>query len=114
MSKMRVPKMDVVRFKENDVIVASGGLPNFMKITGFNDSTPGNGTIKYNGVTYNKSNYLDLINLLTDQPDYDSYVKYQGMSETIFKLFKRSDGTSAAGYVDGTYVWDASANAFKQ
>lgn len=114
MSKMRVPEMDVVRFKENDVIVASGGLPNFFIVTGFNDSIPGNGIIKYNGVIYNKSNYTDLIDFLADQTDYDSYVKYQDMSQTIYRLFKRSDGTSAAGYVDGTYVWDASANAFKQ
>ena len=114
MSKMRVPKMDVVRFKESDVIVASGGLPNFIKVTGFNDNISGNGTVEYNGVIYNKSNYTDLIDFLADQTDYDSYVKYQDMSQTINKLFRKSDGTNAGGYVDGTYVWDASANAFKQ
>jgi len=114
MSKMRVPKMDVVRFKESDVIVASGGLPNFIKVAGFNDNISGNGTIEYNGVTYDKTNYSVLIDFLTAQTDYDSNVKYQSMSQTINKLFARHDGTNAGGYVDGTYVWDASDNAFKQ
>ena len=54
LGKMKKPKMDVVRFKENDIIVASGAigtigtiggspLTNFITISGFNDTTPGNG-----------------------------------------------------------------------
>lgn len=115
MSKMSKPEMDVVRFKENDIIVASGGgLPNFIKITGFNDTIADNGTVEYNGVIYNKSTYSDLIDCLIDNTPFDENVNYQGMAQSITRLFRKNDGTTAAGFGDGTYTWDASLDAFKQ
>ena len=60
MSKMRTPKMDVVRFKEQDVIVASGG--NSLTISNVADANIGDISIKFNGKTYGQNGIsLDLL-----------------------------------------------------
>lgn len=68
----------------------------------------------YNGVTYDTSNYDDLINQLIDNTPYDGNVNYQGMEKSFQKLFEKHDGETAAGFVDGTYTWDEFLDAFKQ
>lgn len=63
MSKMRVPEMDVVRFKESDVIVASGLEASTIKLTlsGFADSVEGNGRITYKNTTYDWGSAVNLL-----------------------------------------------------
>ena len=50
MSKMSKPEMDVVRFKENDIIVASGVGATIPKLSlfGFADDIAGNGYMIFN------------------------------------------------------------------
>ena len=51
MSKMRLPKMDVIRFNESDVIVASGAVRKTANITGIGRPEGDLGII-LNGTTY--------------------------------------------------------------
>ena len=53
MSEMKRPEMKVVRFKEADVIVASGsGAPKTMSWTKFGDGNANNGVVKFNETDY--------------------------------------------------------------
>ena len=67
MSKMMAPSMEVVRFKEADVIVASGaGYDNrSMNLSGFGDGVLNTGYIRFNGDRFGTSeveiNRLDSI-----------------------------------------------------
>ena len=48
MRKMKMPEMDVVRFNESDVIVASGEVPaGVLRVSGLVDSTSKNGTFAF-------------------------------------------------------------------
>ena len=67
MRKMKTPEMDVVRFKESDVIVASGGVPaGVMTLTGYSDFTQGNGKMSFGGKDYSSEyiiyNTADFVN----------------------------------------------------
>lgn len=69
MSKMTVPTMDVVRFNENDIIVASGGNPTppppgpveYLRLDNFNNGTVGDGLINNK---YNIKDYVDLLGII--------------------------------------------------
>lgn len=64
MSYMRLPEMEVVRFKESDVVVASGTAVLSMKWSYFGDSIKGNGVVNYNGNDYVMSSQDNLDALL--------------------------------------------------
>ena len=112
MSKMRMPEMDVVRFQESDVIVASG-MPQKITFTNFNDGAAGNGTVSYGGKTYGwktsegQSNILDSIlygsgamveTAKGTSSNFDTLVSYEGSS----------GWGSEDGVANGDYVWDGS------
>ncbi len=61
MAKMRMAEMDVVRFNESDVIVASGVL----KLSGFGDSKANTGSFTYKGNTYAASEISSLKSVLS-------------------------------------------------
>ena len=62
MNKMKTPEMEVIRFKEADVIVASGDV-HTMTLAGFqNDGVKRNGILTYNGIEYHINNGGDSIN----------------------------------------------------
>lgn len=109
MSKMRVPKMDVVRFKENDVIVASGAIPS-LTLFGFANIIEKDGLMTYKGTSYNSSNYNDLITALTG----DGYLNCIGEDyQSISGLFtKDSKGRSNTITPDGTYIWNSDEETF--
>jgi len=58
--KMEAPKLDIVRFNESDIIVASDipDLP-FSTVYGFNNEVVGDAYVIYNGVTYRDSATLN-------------------------------------------------------
>lgn len=118
MSKMRVPKMDVVRFKENDVIVASGAIPS-LTLSGFANITKNDGKMTYKGKKYNDSNYNDLITALTED-GYSDWIggKYKGDSGFIIThpvswlFINDSKGEINTNAPNGTYIWNSDIGAF--
>lgn len=75
MSKMANPSMEVVRFKEKDIIVASGGgnpEPDntYLHLANFNDGIAGNGTIDNYSIN-------DFINIMIKTHDDANNVLFQ-------------------------------------
>ena len=114
MSKMRVPEMDVVRFKENDVIVESGAILG-LTLYGFANTTKNDGTMTYKGTTYDGSNYNDLISALKGD-EYSDWIGENGSSFSWFlsisSLFTRDKNGNDRGFPDGTYIWNSDEAAF--
>ena len=114
MSKMTAPVMDVVRFQESDVIVAS------MRISGFSvtDNTDKNGTVTYKGVTYDYTNSSSLFTLLNSEGKMriDATITnptYGDANKTIGDLFEADFDKEQPyfGYAraeDGAYTWNDS------
>ncbi|MBR3419148.1 MAG: hypothetical protein IKG82_10710 [Oscillospiraceae bacterium] len=71
MNRMAVPTMDVVRFKENDVIVASGPIDGIL-LAGFNNSTAEDATV--NG--YHIVDYVNIYKLINSHTEV--YFRYNG------------------------------------
>ena len=67
MSKMTMPTVDVVRFQESDVIVASGGVTPLsapLYINGFVSEGAGDGSMGWGGHTYFYSDHANLVSKL--------------------------------------------------
>ena len=111
MSKMRTPEMEVVRFTQSDVIVASGAsVPTTMTVTGWRDGIKDNLELNYGGTVYTNSNRSDLIDLLSDNGQNENAVTSAGSDFTITQLFQveaKNDGTSKS--LTGL-EWDAANN----
>ena len=113
MSKMNRPEMDVVRFQESDVIVASSFILKGM----------GNG--KEDGVFIFGGKDYSVANTGTRNPFYADFKEQTGtsigdMSVIYFGGVVRGTLSSVVGYdtvsdpaYDGTYYWDKASNSFK-
>ena len=91
---MKTPEMEVVRFNESDVIVASG--PAKAVFMGFNDGTPNTATINGSSV----QSYEDMLDLLGDKSD--SWFKYKNNTPVNAKNLLDEEETNVLG--NGTYV----------
>lgn len=109
-----MPEMDVVRFTESDVVVAS--IPRTVSFQNFADGKARNGSVTYNGVTYGwgtaprqadifhshlYSTALHVINNSESNPDIQSLINYEA-----------GTGLSADGVADGDYVWDGLTSTY--
>ena len=118
MSKMVAPKMDVVRFQESDVIVASGVYKTF-ELTGLGDNVANNAAIGYKGTSYAliddkaRSNFFTAFNLqnktnINDDTGvyiYPPEVEPQGT--TNFRQLDTWDAHgSGSSIFNGIYEWD--------
>lgn len=113
MSKMVAPEMDVVRFRESDVIVASMGV---MTLSGFNNDVGSDGNINYKGTNYSiaNGNAYSLSALLgadkthvqaTVSPDRDPSLN---TFDNLFEADFDSGDSSSFGFVkaeNGSYYW---------
>lgn len=88
MSKMIRPEMSVVRFKEADVIVASGGssAPQSMSASGWANGVEGDFTLNYGGKDYGYNDRYTLISLLNQNGQSDHTSTY-GTKPTIEGLY---------------------------
>jgi hypothetical protein len=111
MSKMIRPEMSVVRFKEADVIVASGLT---MTWSNFGDGTAKNGVVTFNGTDYTISDTTAISNLYNDMgvkrtaglENRDGTVDKS--INTVLNLELSGDGVSSKAW-NTTYVYDANA-----
>ena len=111
MSKMVAPKMDVVRFRESDVIVASGVL----RFTNFSDTVRANGQVSYNGHTYDTSNYPTRVDAFINALGNKAYIvpTTTGISEGVDNLLSYEYNREESVTADGDYYWDGSVWRYK-
>lgn len=109
--KMEAPKMDLVRFKEADVIAASN-LTTY--VYGFNNETPSDAYVKYKGVTYTDASSLNGA-LAADgmEGKYQAYLDGQSYhivypATDMFDLDKNFGTVNDHSIIvsDGVYVWN--------
>ena len=115
MPKMKAAKMDVVRFTESDVIVASGNL---VTLSGCDDDTTNNMLIKKGNTTLFSNSTTNPVNILAkngyvDNPTFYYYNK-SGTSTGNNTLNEIADfdnwGYSNLWWpIDGDYTWDGTA-----
>ena len=105
MSKMRMPEMEVVRFKENDVIVASvytlsnagNGKPNDLTVTRVSD-----GKVFYNAVR--GRSHVDYMSRFGGFGASFFYSAYND-PYTFSTLVENDDHGNPVSDVDGDYLW---------
>ena len=114
-SQMRKPKMEVIRFTESDIVVASGSR---RMATSFSLTNVNSGGIAGDGIArYNNSDYLlnskDAVNTfisamgVSDAGIYNGRIKApQSLSGTLNVEVNRG----VTGNWDGTYTYDPSAS----
>ncbi|WP_295152421.1 hypothetical protein [uncultured Ruminococcus sp.] len=102
MSRLRTPEVEVIRFNEADVIVASGTL----RLTNFTDSEPKNATGVYKGYTYVNDGSGDINAFISyinqDHPGDINVDNANGMSGNIGFVFLNEE--TQTDY-DGIYTW---------
>ena len=113
MKKMERPKIEVIRFNENDVIVASSGLRGAPTITmsRFSGGTPKDGTVQYNGNSYSiasKDDVSTFLSALRNNGIRNAGISNGASTQSLRNTlgYEVSDG---ARNWDGTFVYDSSA-----
>ncbi len=108
MSTMKRPEMDVVRFKEADIIVASG-----VTLSGFYNGVNKDANANYNGNDYNKAknNIDDFYNLLPKNSK-TIFDNSNGYFDTIDKMFGYDDADEYSEGWNGTYKWNKDLGKF--
>ena len=110
MRKMKTPEMDVIRFNESDVIVASGDpVPaNTLRLTGFNSgSVVGKFQVGDNSYTTNSDVsglYDDLSTLAGTTVNGDTCVS-NGHYYMFSSLIRDDQGGMDLDGYDGDYTW---------
>ena len=122
MTKMRETKIDVVRFNESDVIVASGKGPSYMKLRGMGDGSTGNAYYDFNGTSYALNGELGSFITAFNTAKGTAHINensqliifpVEGQTSTSLDSLSKWDGESILGYdVNTTYDWDFSQRVF--
>lgn len=123
MRKMNYPNMEIVRFNEADVIVASG-LPT-LKVEGANNVTPGDlvmqcGDYQFinKGVSTPDSFYKDLQNYFGESVGAGTYLinSDNAAKPTLSDVVGRDNVEQSTVWhsIDGTYYWNAEKGYFEK
>ncbi|MBE6867657.1 MAG: hypothetical protein E7494_02730 [Ruminococcus albus] len=108
MSTMKRPEMEVVRFKEADIIVASG-----VTLSGFYNGVNNDANAYYNGNDYNKAkNNIDDFYSLLPNNSKTIFDNSNGQFDTIDKMFGYDEGDAYSEGWNGTYKWDKDSGQF--
>lgn len=104
MSRMAIPTMDVVRFKEEDVIVASGHMT--AQFSGLGDSTSRNAFLEFLNGEKVERNFNDLEHLVDEsfKLDFNDGTETKSLSDLV-KQDKNDDGSTHSSF-NGTYKKD--------
>ena len=113
MMKMQKPEMEVVRFNEIDVIVASGGLRKSASISlsGFSGGMPKDGAVQFNGTNYSMTSNDEVSTFLSALRN--SGIRNAGISNGQTTQSLRNtllyEVSNGARNWDGTFDYDPSA-----
>ena len=117
MSKMKKPEIDIIRFNESDVVVAS--VPaNHLIVSNTNDSTPKNGTFAFGNKSYTTgalpSDFYAQLNTAFGTENIGGNTELHwpnpGSGEDIYSylswIISGDQGGQRANGTDGDYTWD--------
>ena len=110
MRQMKKPEMEVIRFSENDIVVASKGREKSASInlSGFTGSVPKDGTVKFNGNSYSIASTDDVGAFLDAMRNYG--ISNAGISNGTTTQSLRStllyEVSTGARNWDGTFDYD--------
>ena len=124
MSKMSAPRMDVIRFNESDVIVASNGGRKTLSISGIGDGQGNNASFVFGGnggswsseqIVFDNSSFAAGINsYLGIENSSGIRVKVLGenggsypLINLVYDEYAARDNNYNANY-NGNYTWDGS------
>ena len=112
---MRKPKMEVIRFIENDIVAASSlNQPLSFTLSKFGNGVGGDGIATYNSQDYTLSSSTDVENFLGVIGKYTAGISAtsggagQSLRNTL-KTEANAQGTGAGGAWNGTYVYNEDA-----
>ena len=123
MTKMNMPEMKAVRFKDSDVIVSSGKGPNYMTLKGFGDTISGNAYYVFDGTDYavngDINSFLSAFNHanrtnITSSSAIDIY-NAEGHHATNLAELPTWDAYDVVGPnpYNGDYVWNSTSLQFE-
>lgn len=111
MSKIIKPEMSVVRFKEADVIVASGtAVPQTMSASGWGDGINRNFSVNYGGVDYDYTGATTLIDLLTQNGQTQNVHTTSGSDTTLGNIYRKDYKDDDSTQSLGGFTWDSANN----
>ena len=114
MSKMRMPEMDVVRFQESDVIVASLVVSKAVDGVDHNLTITRNGTdIFFNGKNGTDFNNMGSYYATRDDGNYYFYTNGTVNAYTLDAMIQ-SDNNASDLDVDGRYIYTGNGNFERQ
>lgn len=116
MSQMRKPEMEVIRFTESDIVVASNGSRRMqtasLNLTGFGQQgVKGDGIATLNGTSYsiNTLNDVDTFtNALNNSDIFNAGISNGTTTQTLRGTF-RAEVNKGAEHWDGYYLYDSDA-----
>lgn len=118
MSQMKRPEMTVIRFVENDIVVASSSGRRMMTqsfdLTGCygRERVRSDGALTYNGVVYSldsTDNVDSFISALGASGIKNAGIQSGAAQGSLRNTLNYEVSTGAKNYKDGTYVYDPSA-----
>ena len=117
MRKMKTPEVDVIRFNESDVIVASGG-PDSVRLAGLGNGQA-DATLSFMGKTYDYNSLnaaYDAISQEHSVPSNGLYLYIPDIPEATYSnnLFNADQGRdpSSNSVWNGTYTYHSSNGAW--
>lgn len=102
--------MDVVRFSESDVIVASTTVLDTLQLSFYNDGTKGNARINEYSIS-DFINILDSVHTMTGDVYLKDAVAGSGEQIIVSKLGDYEESNPVA-LTDGSYIWNASTHTW--
>lgn len=109
MSKMTRPTMEVIRFKESDIVVASGaGFSN----SKFGNGVAGDGVVTYNGTPYAMSSYdavSSFLGVLAGDGIRNAGISNGSTTQSLRGVLEVEASRGAGAGWNGSYVYDSTA-----
>ena len=116
MSQMRKPVMEVIRFTESDIVVASNGARRMaeptLSLTGFSGGSPADGVASFNGEDYVMSSHTavtSLVKALNGSGISNAGISTGGKAQSLRATLKFEVDSGARYFYDGDYVYEPSA-----
>lgn len=114
MRQMNKPEMEVIRFAENDIVVASSGrlVTPSISLTRFSGSIPKDGTVQYNGTSYNITSYDDVnsvLSALNNNGITNAGISNGKKTQSLKHTLRNEVDPGVRGDWNGTFVYDSTA-----
>lgn len=114
MRQMNKPVMEVIHFVDNDIVAASnGGIKSAsISLSRFSGSIPKDGTVQYNGTSYNITSYDDVnsvLSALNNNGISNAGISNGKKTQSLKHTLRNEVDPGVRGDWNGTFVYDSTA-----